>query len=349
MNAMKEIKFNTEYGEKTLAVFAGDITEFKERIDILTMSAFYGAYDPTPNTLFACLAEKGISVAQLAKEPEIDLRSLCKVWISKEIFSPALNICRIGCVEMSDYGRKLTGEDAEEENVYSALRAYFYMLHLVAEAGMRVENIVLPILGGGSQKIPAELTVIPILNQCVNFLKTCAQAKNIYIVDFNQASAFKAATALDNSYSLFNERERVNTKTLSKEGRIFISYSSADKDIAAALAQILENFGKKVWYAPRDIISRDYASAIVRAITDATHFVVILSKNSIKSQHVLNEVDLAFGELKRNIKIMPLIIDENKLPPSFLYYLSRQQWSDAKNPPIEQRLMEFAEKFNEED
>ena len=96
-----------------------------------------------------------------------------------------------------------------------------------------------------------------------------------------------------------------------------------------------------MWYAPRNIRFQDYASAIVDAITHCTYFVVIVSKNSLQSNHVLNEIDLAFKELDRQIHIIPLKIDEQEMGPSFLYYLSRQQWAYASDPPIDRRLEEF--------
>ena len=125
----------------------------------------------------------------------------------------------------------------------------------------------------------------------------------------------------------------------------FISYSSKDRDIAEKMCAQLESRGIGVWYAPRDITSTDYASAIVEAITKSIYFVVILSHNSIRSNHVLNEIDLAFSELQRGMKILPVRIDEEELGPAFLYYLSRQQWIDAHIPPIELRFSEMAEKY----
>ena len=95
--------------------------------------------------------------------------------------------------------------------------------------------------------------------------------------------------------------------------------------------------------APRNISASDYASAIVDAITRCTHFVVIVSANSLRSNHVLNEIDLAFQELGRQVRLMPLRLDEEEMGAPFRYYLSRQHWTNACVPPLEQRLEEFAD------
>ncbi len=83
----------------------------------------------------------------------------------------------------------------------------------------------------------------------------------------------------------------------------------------------------------------------MEAITRCTDFVVIISQNSLRSHHVLNEIDLAFNELNRGLRLIPLRIDEEEMGPSFRYYLSRQHWMDAHLPPLEKRLEEFVTKF----
>ena len=80
----------------------------------------------------------------------------------------------------------------------------------------------------------------------------------------------------------------------------------------------------------------------------ALSFTIHLSQNSLQSQHVLNEIDIAFSELKRNIRFKPLKIDEESLGAAFTYYLSRQHWMDAHIPPIEKRLDEFVQKLIED-
>ena len=125
----------------------------------------------------------------------------------------------------------------------------------------------------------------------------------------------------------------------------FISYSNKDKPMADTLCRMLEAKGIRVWYAPRNVLG-DYATAIVQAISDCDYFVCILSKNSIHSEHVLNEVDLAFQEMKRNLKLKLIKIDDEPMTPAFRYYLSRQHHMDACRPPIDQRLEEFVSEFD---
>jgi len=178
--------------------------------------------------------------------------------------------------------------------------------------------------------------------------RTVIQTKNaVFFIERNWERASLIAAAVQNSYLIAQTNERnaqQSQKAEKKNALAFVSYASPDKNIADNLCARLERKGIKVWYAPRDVRG-PYAAAISDAIGKATHFVVILSENSLRSEHVLNEIDLAFQGLPDKIKFKPLRIDESMFTSSFRYYLSRQHWMDATIPPLEDRLEEFVEKL----
>ena len=131
----------------------------------------------------------------------------------------------------------------------------------------------------------------------------------------------------------------------------FISYSSSDRKIADMLCNILEAEGINTWYAPRNV-SGDFAASIAEAISKTNIFIVLQSRSSYRSQHVLNEVALAFQRYNtntHNIKIKPLRIDNTSVPTTsaFAYYLSRQHQYEA-NPPTEYFLRQFAKSIKDE-
>ena len=347
MNALYTAEIATAFGVKSIAVMAEDILKFSEPIDILTTSAFYGGYEPTPKTLFHALDEAGICVEALAAEPYIDLRDICNVWLSKEITASKTKIGRLGCVEMSPYRRDRSGALGNEERMLNAIRAYFKMLDIASLAGVKMQTVALPLLGAGSQHISGALTVTPILNECISFLKRNASVERILFIEKNQQNAFLLADVLNRSYAMASAKEERAAVTAKGEARAFISYSSPDRNIADSLCAKLEARGVRVWYAPRNVRG-DYASSILDGIKDATHFIVILSENSMRSQHVLNEIDHAFRYLPDRIRFKPLRIDEQLLTPAFDYYLSRQHWMDASLPPLEERLNEFADSIAKE-
>ena len=340
MRPLYRADVTTPSGDKSIAVYHCNVLEFPEPIDILTTSAFRRSYAPTPGTLFRALDRAGISVSSLAADPQLDLRNLCSVWLSREIPGNE-RIRRIGCIEMLG-GRY--GDADVQENLLSSLRSYFQMLDIASNYHIPMKTVALPLLGSGSQNISAELTMIPIINECVAFLKRNAAVERICFVELDPHKADLLARTLENSYLLLRQGAEPQPAAVKPQATVFLSYASGDKNIADNLCAKLERRNVKVWYAPRDV-QGPYAAAITTAIERATHFVVILSSNSMQSQHVLNEIDLAFQNLPDKIKFKPLRIDEALFTPSMKYYLSRQHWMDAVDPPLEERLNEFVEKI----
>lgn len=336
---------STDMGQKSIKVFCHDVSQFEENIDILTTSAFINSYSPTPKTVFKALYDVGISVEDLASDPYIDLRKSSNTWLSHEISSFNSLIHRIGCIELIGYHSLTSARYQFEQSIINSIRSYFKMLDIAAISGVKMDTIALPLLGSGRQHIQSGMIFIPLLNECISFLKRNSNAKQIYFIEINRNKANFIVECLKQSYSLSLSSVSRNEYIPNNHGaRAFISYSSKDKNIADNLCFKLENKGIAVWYAPRDVKGA-YAEDIANAIDACTHFIVILSQNSMQSQHVLNEIDLAFQALPNNIKFKPLRVDNTLFTPSFKYYLSRQHWTDATIPPLEERLNDFVEKF----
>ena len=80
----------------------------------------------------------------------------------------------------------------------------------------------------------------------------------------------------------------------SEPAPVFISYASPNAAVASALVEALERHGVACWIAPRDVDAGAlYADAIVRAISSARAFVLVLSESSIDSSNVGKEVERA--------------------------------------------------------
>ncbi len=344
MNALYSVNIPTDDGEKNISVYASDVLSFDEPVDILTTSAFRHSYYPTPNTLFHALQRADISVEELAEAPEFDFRMQCDIWLSKSLTENRIG--RIGCIEMRYQAYDADGYmelRVDEQAMLRSLKAYFQMLDLAATCGVKMDTVAVPVLGSGSQEVAVDLILIPLLNECVQFLKRNAAVKRVLFIERDQAKAFRVAQTLLRSYSIRNERMLSAVKPqVQRKAKAFISHSSIDKNVADNLCAKLEAKGVQVWYSPRNVRG-DYASAIVNGIMGAEHFIVILSKNSMASEHVLNEIDLAFKRLPSGVKFHPLRIDEQQFAPAFEYYLSRQHWMDAYLPPLEDRLNEFVD------
>lgn len=111
--------------------------------------------------------------------------------------------------------------------------------------------------------------------------------------------------------------------------KIFISYSSVNTNVAMDICRQIEESGYACWIAPRnEQAGISYGLQITNAIKQSQVVVLVFSEASNKSEHVLNEVGLAFDNDK---KIIPLLLDESEMCADMQYYLSRKHHIKAMN------------------
>lgn len=103
---------------------------------------------------------------------------------------------------------------------------------------------------------------------------------------------------------------------------VFISYGSCDRLIAEELTHYLEEHGIRCWITLRDLTSGNFSGEITRALRACEAMVVICSNESCKSEHVKNEVTIAFNQRKH---IVPYLLDENPFDDDLEYFLSLKQ------------------------
>ena len=107
---------------------------------------------------------------------------------------------------------------------------------------------------------------------------------------------------------------------------IFISKSTQDDKLALSLFDILEENGIDCWIANRDLhttMGDLYAEDLYKAILNSKAVLLLLSKKSNQSQHVLNEVSTACDH---KIPVFVFQIEEVETSMALSYYLSKGQW-----------------------
>ena len=114
----------------------------------------------------------------------------------------------------------------------------------------------------------------------------------------------------------------------------FISYSSKDKIVTDALCHYLEEQKIRCWIAPRDIRpGQKYAQAIDQAIKMVKIFILVCSDDSLRSQWVQMETNLAVSDEKI---IIPFKIKNCSLEGTGMkLYLNDRHWIDAFPKPEE--------------
>ncbi|MCR5835602.1 MAG: toll/interleukin-1 receptor domain-containing protein [Lachnospiraceae bacterium] len=165
-----------------------------------------------------------------------------------------------------------------------------------------------------------------------------------YLIDTSdilQDDFWKIVELPENEIRILDNKKQYCIKLQRKMPSIFISYSSMDQEIADKLVSCLEKRGLDCWIASRDIHEGSYAKQIIQAIRGASVFIVLISKNSIVSEQVKNEIDRAFNRIKEGMKIIPFILDNSELDEECEYYLCRQEMFFGQKPPVDKRIDEL--------
>ena len=99
----------------------------------------------------------------------------------------------------------------------------------------------------------------------------------------------------------------------------FISYSTNDQDFSERLYADLQNQGVRCWFAPEDIkIGDKILDRIDQSIRLRDKLLLILSDNSIESEWVEDEVNIALEEERKRKKtvLFPIRLDSSGGPGS---------------------------------
>lgn len=118
---------------------------------------------------------------------------------------------------------------------------------------------------------------------------------------------------------------------------IFVSYSSKDIAVARQICEIMKGNSFRYWVAhENEAFGAHYATTIIEQIAQAKIFIVLVSKASNLSTHVINEINSA---VMRDKLIIPIILDDVKLSPAMEYYLASNHYLQfSQNGAFPQQL-----------
>lgn len=117
---------------------------------------------------------------------------------------------------------------------------------------------------------------------------------------------------------------------------VFISHSTADKQVADAVCAAMESKGVRCWIAPRDIPpGASWGSAIIEGIEDSRVMLLVFSEQTNKSDQVLREIERAVAKKK---PVVPLRLDRTPMRKDYEYFLASCHWLDATDGALEDHL-----------
>lgn len=119
--------------------------------------------------------------------------------------------------------------------------------------------------------------------------------------------------------------------------KIFISHSSKDIQDTEKICQSIEENGIPCWYSERDLdkSTNYWQDVLISNINSCKAMLLLVSKNSISSEQVFNEISNASD---KGILIIPYFIDNIALPQKYEYYLKKYEWINAYSSDDESAL-----------
>ena len=126
-----------------------------------------------------------------------------------------------------------------------------------------------------------------------------------------------------------------------------ISYSAKDAATANQLCAVLEGQGLRCWIAPRDVTPGvEYADEIMRGIERAATMVLLVSRHSNTSPHVLREVEQA---IRVAHPIFPLFLEDVRLSKRLDYYIAPIHWLHLASASLEQHAATLTQAIQRDD
>jgi len=120
----------------------------------------------------------------------------------------------------------------------------------------------------------------------------------------------------------------------------FLSHSSLDRSIAEQVCAGLESRGLRCWMAPRNLRpGRNYGAAIVDAINQSSALVLIWSRHSNASSHVVREVERAVAKA---LIVYPLRIEPVTPSKELEYFLAGDHWIDVAARDLQRPIENLA-------
>ena len=118
---------------------------------------------------------------------------------------------------------------------------------------------------------------------------------------------------------------------------LFMSYAHGDRKEVQRLAREFHDLGFDIWIDTRGLVGGTlWESEIVKAIKNCDFFLLFISSNSIRSDSVRRELDIAYKNKKN---IIPLRLEKVSIPPEWEFQTIGIQWIECSEGGWKSRLL----------
>lgn len=326
MRIIDSIDVMSSRGKSKIELLHGDLSRIpaEHAVDLLFVSAFPNDYSPTPSSLIGSLCRHGVSVENLARQKEVDLRATCSCWLSADLGSltSSLHFKKILCFEPV-----LRAKPAE------VIGDIFRAIIPFTGGNPPLRSVAMPILATGDQRWPISDILPPLVSAAHHWLAAGLALESIKIVvyreqDLDQASSefLRAKTSIQNALSIPQEPKLYD---------VFISYCRDNRTGGNAVRNCLQKENISV-FIDEQAIDRgaSWQQKIFDALESCSKFVALYSPSYLLSKVCQEEFNIAWARNREAEKpiIFPMYWENCELPThmKILNYFDCRERSEAR-------------------
>ncbi|XP_063963013.1 uncharacterized protein LOC129270950 [Lytechinus pictus] len=318
------IKVLTQNGECRVDLCLGDITRLpkKDAVDVIVISAFRGDYSPSPKSVIGALQRTfNISVENLAKDKEEDLRKLYSCWWSKPLPSK-LPYRRLLCFETR---RVMDGRP--QELVANVFRCLVPILN--NEDG----TVITPLLN--AQQGADEVAMLKgMVEAAVNWMKAGLPLRQMKLVLYAQVKdgevkghSLKRFEDVMQTFDDLKERYEMQLllpKAVPLEFDVYLSFSKEDEEVANVIREKLSSAkdGILIYDSSQQAMNTDsvFQQDMYSVMMKSARVVTVLSPHYLKNDACIEQYNIALCCNRRALRDMlaPFYVDSMELMPTYM-------------------------------
>jgi TIR domain len=314
---------------KSIELYRGDLASMTpgEAVDMLVVSAFPNDYLPTRGSLIGALWARGVSVADLARQKEVDLRKTSSCWLSAPLGSkpPGIAFDRILCFEP-----RVRGEPPEVVGDIFRSLVPFLGLHAMGT------TVAMPLVACGDQGMPVARMLSPLLEAAFNWMSHGLPLNRLKIVVHSAESATEAKAAFAELKLRYQPSSVIAAPTPAPDFGVFVSYAHKDWDMVTIFVDELKE-RRKDFKVFLDRTSLDpgvsWQQKIYEALEKCRRVIVVLSPAYLESKRCLEEYNLAHCRQVESGEpiIYPILLYTASLP----IYIKMLEYVDCREGNVE--------------
>ncbi|XP_046575598.1 uncharacterized protein LOC124283650 [Haliotis rubra] len=336
------IQLKTALGTSEIQLLIGDITQLQqdEASDIIFVSAFQGDYSTaSPGTLIAALSRNlNISVQELARDKELDLRTNFHCWVSKPL-PHNVPYRRLVCFERA---RRAEGGTTAQQisTMFRAMTPIF---------NNEDTTVITPLLATGDQGQSRVAVLKAMVDGACHWIKAGLPLRCLKIVLYAADLSMRDIQAVELFKHLKKTWETQNL-TLPEEDQsidVFISHSNHDNHWADTVATQLTEIrpGLKVYKQQLQFsVNEVWQENVFHVMMQSVRIITILTPAYVESQECLEQFNIALcvNRLSIHHQICPMYVETVSSIPSYLQLVQYVECRQRKEGEVTKTLIKQA-------